>query len=101
MKFLSTTLPSFLLFPLYVSSLTLPRHWNTTETESQPATIPPDGNNAQPASTWPTKYYNLTLTRGWVDANGEPREAIFVNGQTPGPLIESEEGQELSVSLMP
>lgn len=50
------------------------------------------------ASSLPPKYYKLEFTKGWIDANGNPREAILVNGQTPGPLIEAEEGQELTVS---
>jgi hypothetical protein len=50
------------------------------------------------SSNWPTKYYRLEFTRGWVDTNGNPRQAILINGQTPGPLIEAEEGQELTVS---
>lgn len=49
------------------------------------------------ASSLPPKYYKLEFTKGWIDANGNPREAILVNGQTPGPLIEAEEGQELTV----
>lgn len=51
------------------------------------------------ASNLPTKYYKLEFTRGWVDTNGNPRQAILINGQTPGPLIEAEEGQELTVSV--
>lgn len=47
---------------------------------------------------WPVKYYDFTVTWGDVDANGEIRPAILVNGQTPGPLIELEEGQRVSVS---
>lgn len=48
----------------------------------------------------PTKYYKLEFTRGWVDTNGNPRQAILINGQTPGPLIEAEEGQELTASRL-
>ena len=47
---------------------------------------------------WPVKYYDLTVTWGELNSNGEPRQAILVNGQTPGPLIEIEEGQQVSVS---
>jgi FtsP/CotA-like multicopper oxidase with cupredoxin domain len=47
---------------------------------------------------WPVKYYDLTFTWGEVGSNGEPRQAILVNGQTPGPLIEVKEGQQVSVS---
>lgn len=45
----------------------------------------------------PTKHYEFEFTKGWVDTNGNPREAILINGQTPGPLIEAEEGQQLTV----
>lgn len=51
------------------------------------------------SSSLPPKYYKLVFSKGWVDTNGNPREAILVNGQTPGPLIEAEEGQELIVSI--
>jgi hypothetical protein len=53
-----------------------------------------DGDNGE----WPVKYYDFTVTWGDVDANGEIRPAILVNGQTPGPLVELEEGQRVSVS---
>jgi FtsP/CotA-like multicopper oxidase with cupredoxin domain len=52
------------------------------------------------SSSLPPKYYKLVFTKGWVDTNGNPREAILINGQTPGPLIEAEEGQELTVSIL-
>lgn len=49
------------------------------------------------ASDLPSKHYEFEFTKGWVDTNGNPREAILINGQTPGPLIEAEEGQQLTV----
>ncbi|KAJ9116413.1 hypothetical protein QFC22_004855 [Naganishia vaughanmartiniae] len=52
------------------------------------------------AYSLPTKYYKLVFTKGWVDTNGNPREAILINGQTPGPLIEAEEGQELTIEVV-
>lgn len=51
------------------------------------------------ASGLPTKHYEFELTKGWIDSNGNPREAILINGQTPGPLIEAEEGQQLTVRI--
>lgn len=62
----------------------------TTTAAASTATSSPD--------KLPTKYYKLEFTKGWVDTNGNPRQAILINGQTPGPLIEAEEGQELTVS---
>ena len=56
------------------------------------------GSGGDRGDNWPVKYYDLTFTWGEVDSNGEPRQAILVNGQTPGPLIEIEEGQQVSVS---
>lgn len=67
----------------------------TTTATSAAATGAPEG------STLPTKYYKFEFTKGWVDANGNPREVILINGQTPGPLIEAEEGQELTVRINP
>jgi hypothetical protein len=55
-----------------------------------------DGDKGE--GEWPVKYYDFTITWGDVDANGENRPAILVNGQTPGPLVEVEEGQRVSVS---
>jgi hypothetical protein len=55
-------------------------------------------SNSQQVPEWPVKYYDFTLTWGSVNSNGEPRQAILINGQTPGPLIELEEGQQVSVS---
>lgn len=55
-----------------------------------------DGDKGE--GEWPVKYYDFTVSWGDVDANGETRPAILVNGQTPGPLIELEEGQRVSVS---
>lgn len=63
---------------------------NDTDTEADNS----DGGDGE----WPVKYYDFTVTWGDVDANGETRPAILVNGQTPGPLIELEEGQRVSVS---
>jgi hypothetical protein len=48
----------------------------TTTATSAMATGAPEG------STLPTKFYKFEFTKGWVDANGNPREAILINGQT-------------------
>jgi hypothetical protein len=60
-------------------------------------TAAPAATGTLAASTFPTKHYKFEFTKGWVDTNGNPRQAILINGQTPGPLIEVEEGQELTV----
>lgn len=67
---------------------------NDTDTDTDTEADNSDGDNGE----WPVKYYDFTITWGDVDANGETRPAILVNGQTPGPLIELEEGQRVSVS---
>lgn len=75
----------------------LPRQDNDSLDSNGTVTTSPSNTNLEPIHRG-TKFYNLTLTRGTVNSNGEPRAAILVNGQTPGPLIESVEGQQLSVS---
>lgn len=47
----------------------------------------------------PIKFYTLTLTKEYISPNGDWREAILINGQTPGPLLELEEGQEVSITV--
>lgn len=73
----------------------------STSTTSAATSTPTDVNNGSQGlhgDIWPVKYYDLTFTWGEVNSNAEPRQAILVNGQTPGPLIEIEEGQQVSVS---
>jgi hypothetical protein len=67
---------------------------NNNHTDTDTEADNNDGGNEE----WPVKYYDFTVSWGDVDANGETRPAILVNGQTPGPLIELEEGQRVSVS---
>ena len=47
-----------------------------------------------------TVYYTLTLTQGDVAPAGVSRSAILINGQTPGPNLEINEGQTLSVNVI-
>lgn len=47
-----------------------------------------------------TVYYTLTLTNGPASPAGVSRSAILVNGQTPGPTLEMEEGQTLSINVI-
>jgi FtsP/CotA-like multicopper oxidase with cupredoxin domain len=78
----------------YPASPTSSADSNGTTGRSQTAPY----SNSQQVPEWPVKYYDFTLTWGSVNSNGEPRQAILINGQTPGPLIELEEGQQVSVS---
>jgi FtsP/CotA-like multicopper oxidase with cupredoxin domain len=64
----------------------LPARRDSTSTN---ATLPND-----------TVYYTLTLTNGQVSPAGVSRSAILVNGQTPGPTLEMEEGQTLSINVV-
>jgi FtsP/CotA-like multicopper oxidase with cupredoxin domain len=43
-------------------------------------------------------HYTLDITYGTISPDEYSRKAYLVNGQTPGPLIECEEGQTISVS---
>lgn len=63
----------------------------------QGAALPSARNNWQPEKV---KYYTLTLTQGPTSPAGVSRSAILINGQTPGPLIEMEEGQTLSINVI-
>jgi FtsP/CotA-like multicopper oxidase with cupredoxin domain len=47
-----------------------------------------------------TVYYTLELTNGPVSPAGVSRNAILINGQTPGPTLEIEEGQTLSINVI-
>ncbi|CAI6098433.1 unnamed protein product [Clonostachys chloroleuca] len=43
------------------------------------------------------RKYNLTITNAWRAADGHGRPIFLMNGQSPGPLIEGEEGEEIEV----
>lgn len=45
------------------------------------------------------RSYNFTITNRWVAGDGHGRPAFSINGQTPGPLIEADEGDEIEVFL--
>jgi len=82
----------------YSSDLINPIASAALNTLSSTATVGISGNQEDPQQARPVKFYDFTVTWGDVDANGETRPAILINGQTPGPLIELEEGQQVSVS---
>ncbi|KAH8846586.1 hypothetical protein MCOR01_000044 [Pyricularia oryzae] len=46
-----------------------------------------------------TRRYNFTVTNQWSAGDGHGRPVFAINGQTPGPLIEADEGDEIEVFL--
>ncbi|KAG9082264.1 hypothetical protein FS749_006988, partial [Ceratobasidium sp. UAMH 11750] len=44
--------------------------------------------------------YTLTLTNGTISPDGNPRGAWLVNGQTPGPHLEFDEGDEAHIRVI-
>lgn len=45
------------------------------------------------------RRYNFTITSQWSAGDGHGRPVFAINGQSPGPLIEAEEGDEIEVFL--
>jgi L-ascorbate oxidase len=43
------------------------------------------------------RKYNFTITLQWSSADGHGRPVFMINGQSPGPLIEADEGDEIEV----
>lgn len=43
------------------------------------------------------RKYNLTISNAWRSPDGHGRPIFLMNGQSPGPLIEAEEGEEIEV----
>lgn len=50
-----------------------------------------------PAHSKTTRRYNFTITYQWSNGDGHGRPSFAINGQTPGPLIEADEGDEIEV----
>ncbi|KAF3769412.1 hypothetical protein M406DRAFT_33703 [Cryphonectria parasitica EP155] len=46
-----------------------------------------------------TRRYNFTITNRWSAGDGHGRPVFAINGQSPGPLIEAKEGDEIEVFL--
>ncbi|KAF2765492.1 multicopper oxidase [Teratosphaeria nubilosa] len=46
-----------------------------------------------------TRYYNFTVSRGKISADGVLRDVILVNNQFPGPLIEANWGDWIQVTV--
>lgn len=43
------------------------------------------------------RSYNFTITNMWFAGDGHGRPVFAINGQSPGPLIEADEGDEIEV----
>lgn len=43
------------------------------------------------------RSYNFTITNRWFAGDGHGRPVFAINGQTPGPVIEADEGDEVEV----
>lgn len=56
-------------------------------------------NLAEVAQSKTTRRYNFTITSQWSADDGHGRPVFAINGQTPGPVIEAEEGDEIEVFL--
>ncbi|PWY74296.1 multicopper oxidase [Aspergillus heteromorphus CBS 117.55] len=63
---------------------------------------PPWGNvdpAGPPPTTGVTRHYNFTITRGFKFPDGFNKSVILVNDQFPGPLIEANWGDIISVAV--
>lgn len=54
---------------------------------------------AEVAQSKTTRRYNFTITNQWSADDGHGRPVFAINGQTPGPVIEADEGDEIEVFL--
>lgn len=43
------------------------------------------------------RSYNFTITYRWFNGDGHGRPVFAINGQSPGPVIEADEGDEIEV----
>lgn len=50
-------------------------------------------------NTGVVRYYNFTIARSTLSPDGVPRSLILVNGQFPGPTIEANWGDTISVTV--
>ncbi|ORY67547.1 laccase TilA [Pseudomassariella vexata] len=46
-----------------------------------------------------TRRYNFTISNVWNTGDGHGRPVFAINGQTPGPVIEADEGDEFEIFL--
>lgn len=68
--------------------------WGNATTKNSDATVKGDV-----PITGVTRYYNLTITRGVLSPDGVDRDVILINGQFPGPNIEANWGDMLSITV--
>lgn len=45
------------------------------------------------------RKYNFTISLQWMKLDGHGRPVFAINGQSPGPVIEADEGDEIQVFL--
>ncbi|RAK76339.1 uncharacterized protein BO72DRAFT_497120 [Aspergillus fijiensis CBS 313.89] len=55
--------------------------------------------SGDPPNTGVTRYYNFTIARGTVAPDGVSKDAILINGQFPGPMIEANWGDMIEVTV--
>ena len=86
----TTGVSTFAPSVVYSSDLVNPSTSAVLNTLTSTATVGMTGDQEeeQQQQAWPVRFYDFTVTWGDVNANGETRPAILINGQTPGPLIE-------------
>ena len=68
--------------------------WNMSTTENSDATVANDI-----PITGVTRYYNFTVTRSRISADGVLRDVILINDQFPGPLVEANWGDMVEVTV--
>ncbi|KAI9819641.1 MAG: hypothetical protein M1827_007091 [Pycnora praestabilis] len=68
----------------------------STSTDSY---LPPSNPFEVAPTTNVTRYYNFTITRGIINLDGYDKSALLVNNQYPGPEIEANWGDEISVQV--
>lgn len=66
--------------------------WGNLTTKNSDATVQGDI-----PVTNVTRYYNFTITRGRISADGVLRDVILVNNQFPGPIVEANWGDTINV----
>lgn len=52
-----------------------------------------------PPNTGMTRYYTFTISQGTIAPDGVEKQALLINGQFPGPLIEANWGDWIEVTL--
>jgi FtsP/CotA-like multicopper oxidase with cupredoxin domain len=68
--------------------------WGDRTTKNSDATIRDDV-----PVTNVTRYYEFTVSRGIISADGVQRDVILVNNQFPGPAIEANWGDNIQITV--